>query len=248
VIYWEFEPSGFVPISKFDSGVEYLCVNDISGIPHEMITLEGHVAWSATFSTSGELLSTQAVNAKVDCPVRFQGQWADRETSLHYNRFRYYLPELRRFISLDPLGLFGGLNGFVYANNNAVGWMDPYGLDADSCRKRLPKFLRNKMKRIRNRTAAGGDQGVSGQVTAKQSRQLGEAFVGPGFTEHTINGSTTLLKSSNGLRQYRDPSPKKGINQLTQEPWSRTGVQSNFQSRSQPQGRWTSNVHLDIND
>ncbi|WP_317125102.1 RHS repeat-associated core domain-containing protein [Weeksella virosa] len=29
---------------------------------------------------------------------------------LHYNTFRYYDPELGRFISQDPIGLMGGIN------------------------------------------------------------------------------------------------------------------------------------------
>ncbi|MEC9906452.1 RHS repeat-associated core domain-containing protein, partial [Escherichia marmotae] len=29
--------------------------------------------------------------------MRFQGQYLDRETGLHYNLFRYYDPDYRRF-------------------------------------------------------------------------------------------------------------------------------------------------------
>jgi len=38
-------------------------------------------------------------------PLRFQGQYFDEETGLHYNRFRYYAPDIGRFISQDPIGL-----------------------------------------------------------------------------------------------------------------------------------------------
>ncbi len=34
-------------------------------------------------------------------PHRFQGQIYDVETGLHYNRFRYYDPDVGRFISHD---------------------------------------------------------------------------------------------------------------------------------------------------
>ena len=40
-------------------------------------------------------------------PLRFQGQYYDAETGLHYNRFRYYDPDAGRFISRDPIGLAG---------------------------------------------------------------------------------------------------------------------------------------------
>ncbi|MEQ4762044.1 RHS repeat-associated core domain-containing protein, partial [Klebsiella aerogenes] len=62
----------------------------------------------------------------------FQGQYFDAETGLHYNRHRYYDPEIAGFISQDPIGLAGGLNVYQYAPN-PLGWVDPWGL---SCRKK----------------------------------------------------------------------------------------------------------------
>ncbi|HBW0987463.1 TPA: RHS repeat-associated core domain-containing protein, partial [Klebsiella aerogenes] len=49
------------------------------------------------------------------------------ETGLHYNRHRYYDPEIAGFISQDPIGLAGGLNVYQYAPN-PLGWVDPWGL------------------------------------------------------------------------------------------------------------------------
>ncbi|QOW47003.1 MULTISPECIES: RHS repeat-associated core domain-containing protein [unclassified Acinetobacter] len=59
--------------------------------------------------------------------LRFQGQYFDQETGLHYNRYRYYSPYVGRFISKDPIGLLGGFNTFAYAPN-PVEWVDPLGL------------------------------------------------------------------------------------------------------------------------
>jgi RHS repeat-associated protein len=59
--------------------------------------------------------------------VRFQGQYRDEETGLHYNRYRYYDPNTGRFISRDPIGLAGGVNVYAYAPN-PVQWIDPLGL------------------------------------------------------------------------------------------------------------------------
>ncbi|MFX7298660.1 RHS repeat-associated core domain-containing protein, partial [Acinetobacter baumannii] len=41
----------------------------------------------------------------------------NKETGLHYNRYRYYSPYVGRFVSKDPIGLLGGNNVYVYANN-----------------------------------------------------------------------------------------------------------------------------------
>ena len=46
--------------------------------------------------------------ARVAQPLRFQGQYADGETGLHYNRFRYYAPSNGRFVHQDPIGLANG--------------------------------------------------------------------------------------------------------------------------------------------
>ncbi|KYF71323.1 PAAR-like domain-containing protein [Sorangium cellulosum] len=60
-------------------------------------------------------------------PLRFAGQWADKEAGLIYHRHRWYAPELGLFLTPDPLGLEGSLHdvGFV---PNATEWLDPRGL------------------------------------------------------------------------------------------------------------------------
>jgi RHS repeat-associated protein len=42
-------------------------------------------------------------------PFRYPGQYADDETGLHYNWFRYYDPQAGTYISQDPTGLAGGM-------------------------------------------------------------------------------------------------------------------------------------------
>ena len=58
---------------------------------------------------------------------RLQNQYADEETGLHYNFFRYYEPNIGRFTQLDPIGLAGGENLYEFAPN-AQKWIDVLGL------------------------------------------------------------------------------------------------------------------------
>ena len=58
--------------------------------------------------------------------MRYQGQYLDRETGLHYNTFRYYDPDIGRFTQPDPIGLLGGFNLYQYAPNGLT-WVDPCG-------------------------------------------------------------------------------------------------------------------------
>nr|WP_319001272.1 RHS repeat-associated core domain-containing protein [Burkholderia cepacia] len=58
----------------------------------------------------GEVQETALPPAQVSRPqnLRFQGEYLDRETGLHYNLLRYYDPDIGRFITPDPIGLSGG--------------------------------------------------------------------------------------------------------------------------------------------
>ena len=79
-----------------------------------------------------------------DQSIRFQGQWHDVETGLHYNRFRYYDPEVGRFIHQDPIGLLGGNNLYQYAPN-PTGWLDFFGLSCWTAAKR--EYWKEKAKK-----------------------------------------------------------------------------------------------------
>jgi RHS repeat-associated protein len=63
----------------------------------------------------------------VTCNLRFAGQYADAESGLHYNRFRYYGGETGQYLTPDPIGLLGGLNPYGYVHN-PLSWVDPLGL------------------------------------------------------------------------------------------------------------------------
>jgi RHS repeat-associated protein len=61
--------------------------------------------------------------------LRFPGQYYDKEMGCHYNYFRYYCPGIGRYLTADPIGLWGGLNTYTYALNNPLYWTDPQGLE-----------------------------------------------------------------------------------------------------------------------
>ena len=54
-------------------------------------------------------------------------QYADRETGLHYNFFRYYEPDAGRFVNQNLIGLDGGDNLYLFAFNSHI-WVDALGL------------------------------------------------------------------------------------------------------------------------
>jgi RHS repeat-associated protein len=103
---------------------------DHLGTPTEMTDCDGNMSWAAKHKAWGAAkvaISDAAEKAGIKNPFRFQGQYFDEETGLHYNRYRYYDPHSGRFVSKDPIGLAGGTNSHAYAPN-PLQWVDPLGL------------------------------------------------------------------------------------------------------------------------
>jgi RHS repeat-associated protein len=113
--------------------------NDLNGLPQEL-SQDGQFVWRASYKVWGNVVSEEwtgsyakssaKTNAKAQPEtqnLRFQGQYYDVETGLHYNTFRFYDPDIGRFTSPDPIGLAGGDNLYAYAPN-PIAWVDPWGL------------------------------------------------------------------------------------------------------------------------
>lgn len=60
-------------------------------------------------------------------PIQYTAREND-DTGLYYYRARYYDPQLKRFISEDPIGIDGGPNVYAYVRGNPTNKIDPYGL------------------------------------------------------------------------------------------------------------------------
>ena len=123
----------------------YYFHTDQVGLPEELSNSQGQLVWQATYKTWGNTQAEewkrvdldggrihpldegdQPENEAKQQNLRFQGQYLDRDTGLHYNTFRYYDPDIGRFISPDPIGLEGGINLGSYSAN-PITWIDPWG-------------------------------------------------------------------------------------------------------------------------
>ncbi|MDB6441952.1 DUF6531 domain-containing protein [Pseudomonas sp. 21TX0197] len=102
--------------------------NDLNGLPEQLTEADGHNIWRATYRVWGNTLEELREPYYIEEQnLRFQGQYLDRETGLHYNLHRYYDPDTGRFITPDPIGLAGGFNLYAFVLNPFT-WQDPLGL------------------------------------------------------------------------------------------------------------------------
>jgi len=92
---------------------------------------DGDVIWNRTYDSFGrEIISDSNGNELLD-EQTYTGKPYDEETGLVYLGQRYYDPELRRFLSIDPVGFTPqnteSFNRYTYANNNPYKYVDPDG-------------------------------------------------------------------------------------------------------------------------
>ena len=105
-----------------------------------MTDSNGDTVWRGASSAWGRSLrESTPVNWDTPQNLRFQGQYLDRETGLHYNTFRYYDPAGGCYTQMDPIGLLGGLNTYTYVVD-PLGWVDPLGLSCIKWNDKAQRF------------------------------------------------------------------------------------------------------------
>ncbi len=197
---------------------------DHLGTPQELTDQTGNIVWSAQYKAWGKVQTIEQPQIciqeqhgsalterwiepeSIEQPLRFQSQYYDQETELHYNRFRYYDPDIGRFISQDPIGLMGGFNLYQYAPNPVV-WVDPFGLNA------RPETAAQFEKRISNKMSpAERVIAVKGKI-AKVARKNGWEYdsklsrINDRDVYRTKDGELRAADTQHGRIEYTD---KKG--------------------------------------
>ena len=197
---WLFEEESFVPLALIQDGKAYSIVCDQLGTPTEAYDEEGKEVWYRRLDMNGKILEeTQpGLNPEgyVSIPFLFQGQYCDYETGLAYNRFRYYDPELGRYISEDPIGFLGGtLNVYGYVENTML-LIDPLALSGrgGTIHRRIQNELSEALKEVKktvdtegqiklpNNTSRFGDVVVRGDTKKiVEVHQIGDMRSRGGF-------------------------------------------------------------------
>ncbi|OCG61497.1 RHS repeat-associated core domain-containing protein [Gilliamella sp. Fer4-1] len=139
--HWQsylYEPDSYRPLALVHGNAQqdniklYWYQNDHLGTPIALTGSLGDTLYECQYNAYGQIINEayhqDDTQALPDNPLRFQGQYYDEETGLHYNLNRYYDPFTGRYITQDPLGILGGLNSYQYVNADPINWIDPLGL------------------------------------------------------------------------------------------------------------------------
>lgn len=102
-----------------------------------LVSTAGSVVESIEYSPYGQPTvwvsgTAQGSASTVGNPYLWKGHRVDAETGLVYMRYRHYDPVTGRFLTVDPLGVWGDSvnlgNGYAYGANAPTTSLDPYGL------------------------------------------------------------------------------------------------------------------------
>ena len=88
---------------------------------------QGNVVAQYTYDAFGKLISSSGPMADVFA-IRYSTKYFDVETGFYYYGYRFYSPELMRWITRDPIGEEGGVNLYAMCDNAALYSIDAFGL------------------------------------------------------------------------------------------------------------------------
>lgn len=117
-----------------DAGISYFQVTDHLGSTVVMTDNGGIVQARYEYAPFGQ---SSRVQGSYDAPFTFAGTMSHGPSGLALATFRMYDPAVGRWINQDPIGLRGGVNLYVYAEDSPIRYNDPSGLAMWVCVRRI---------------------------------------------------------------------------------------------------------------
>ena len=116
---------GLRPVAVKNNGNIYMVHTDYLGTPRYIMDNSNNLLWKWE---NTDPYGSNLAQGSLEFNLRFAGQYYDSESSLHYNIYRTYDPNAKRYMQSDPIGLAGGFNTYNYVGRNPLNNIDPLGL------------------------------------------------------------------------------------------------------------------------
>ena len=110
--------------------VWYFPLYDNNGNVTDYVSETGEVVASYAYDAFGRTIAQLGAMADT-FPFRFSTKYYDAEANLYYYGYRYYSPELGRWLTRDPIEEYGGDNLYAFCGNNGVARADSHGLSPE---------------------------------------------------------------------------------------------------------------------
>jgi RHS repeat-associated protein len=211
---WVYRPDSFEPLALLDDSREQGAPilyyhNDINGCPTRLTDGAGETRWAASHTAWGGIARLHS-NDTSHQPLRLQGQYADAETGLHYNRYRYFDPGSGMFVSKDPIGLHGGANVYRFAPNS-LQWIDPWGLKCKFFAKN-PKEAHAAIREQWGHAMSAADmrelRDAIDRIKRRQQRYVQDGT--PFENSHLIDPTSQRLNTGNTYQEWTVRTPNVG--------------------------------------
>gem|GEM_PF-1287442 len=137
-------------LARLDAAGTHTYTYDGNGNVSQLIDNAGAMSAQYEYDPYGNGLKVEGTLADVNS-YRFSTKYFDVETGMYYYGYRYYMPELGRWQTRDPLGEKGGINLYGFVGNEPVGSWDYLG-----------KAVRVAYRRMANELSFLWDLGRSG--------------------------------------------------------------------------------------
>ncbi len=109
------------------SGTSVFYAYDGNGNVTDLINASGTTVAQYAYDPYGNVLTQSGAFAD-DNPFRFSTKYTDQETGLVYYGYRYYNPEIGRWVNRDPIEEQGGLNVYGFTQNRSIDRIDILGM------------------------------------------------------------------------------------------------------------------------
>ncbi|MDZ4199220.1 MAG: RHS repeat-associated core domain-containing protein, partial [Kiritimatiellia bacterium] len=116
---------GLLSVTASTNGTFSTCFDANGNISEYIALTDGSITAHQEYDAFGRVIASTGT---APCPVGFSTKYEDAETGLLYYGYRFYSPELGRWLSRDLIGEYGGNNIYCSTDNAMINLIDLHGM------------------------------------------------------------------------------------------------------------------------